>query len=81
MRFSANVGCHFLESINVGRHFCLDFHGFAQMLRDLPRFLTNQNFWGCACTPASYTTASTWLIKYKVFHLPISVQGERLLFR
>jgi len=24
----------------------------------LPKFLTNQNFWGCACTPASYTTAA-----------------------
>ena len=26
--------------------------GFSDILL---RFLTNQNFWGCACTPASYT--------------------------
>jgi len=24
----------------------------------LPGFSTNRNFWGCACTPASYTTGS-----------------------
>jgi len=28
----------------------------------LPGFSTNQNFWGCACTPASYTTGLTSLI-------------------
>ena len=28
----------------------------------LPGFSTNQNFWGCACTPASYTTSLTSLI-------------------
>jgi len=22
----------------------------------LPKVLTNQNFWGCLCTPGSYTT-------------------------
>ena len=38
---------------NVGSHFCPDFQGFCQ---DFQRFLTNQNFWGCACTPVTYTT-------------------------
>jgi len=26
--------------------------------RILPTFLTNQTFWGCICTPASYTTVA-----------------------
>jgi len=33
---------------------------FDQIFRDVIRISTNQNFWGCACTPctpASYTTA------------------------
>ena len=29
-----------------------------KFLRILPRFSTIQNFWGCACTPASYTTGT-----------------------
>jgi len=45
-----NIGRHFLKSNNVGRHFCSDFSGI------LPMFLTNQNFGGCVCTPASNTT-------------------------
>ena len=28
LRFSANVGCYFLKSNNVGRHFCPDSQGF-----------------------------------------------------
>jgi len=30
---------------------------FPRFSEILPRFSTNQNFWGCACTHASYTTA------------------------
>jgi len=45
MCFSASVGHHFLNSENVGRHFCPDFQGFF-------RISTNQNFWGYAFTPA-----------------------------
>jgi len=46
-----------LFSANVGRHFCPDFQGFCQNFSGiLPRFSTNQNFWGCAWTPTSYTT-------------------------
>jgi len=34
----------------------------------LPRFSTNQNFWGCACTPTSYTTGSCqWPAKMFLF--------------
>jgi len=29
-----------------------------EFIEILPEFSTNQNFWGCACTPASYTTGS-----------------------
>ena len=78
MCFSANLGRHFLKSNNVGPNFCLgfqgfcpdlhgicsDFHGFCQELSGFfPRFSTNQNFCGCACTPCpptSYTTAITY---------------------
>jgi len=28
-----------------------------EFIQILPEFSTNQKFWGCACTPASYTTA------------------------
>jgi len=30
----------------------------------LPGFSTNQKFWGCACTPASYTTGLKSLILF-----------------
>jgi len=35
---------------------------FPGISKILPRFLTDQNVWGCACTPASYTT--TYKLKY-----------------
>jgi len=31
----------------------------ARIFRILPRFLANQNLWGCVFTPASYTTDSS----------------------
>ena len=49
MCFSTNVGCHFLlEASEI-------LPGFSEIL---PRFSKNHIFWGCACTPASYTTGS-----------------------
>jgi len=38
----------------------------------LLEFSTNQNFWGCACTPASYTTwcTATWMCVFsQVWHV------------
>ena len=45
---------------------CSDFQGFCEDSEILsrfpgilPGFSPNQNFWGCACTPASYTTGQS----------------------
>jgi len=48
MRFSGHAGCHYLKSNNVG-------HILAKFSAILLEFSTNQNIWGCACTPASDT--------------------------
>jgi len=56
MCFYANLGHHFLKSINVGRNLYPDF----LFVKLLIRFSANQNFWGCACNPCipiSNTTA------------------------
>ena len=38
--------------INVSKHLCPNFAGFFSIISEiLPGFLTNQNFWGCACAP------------------------------
>jgi len=57
----------FRDFAKIFRDFVRIYRDFAQIFRIvptftwiLPGFLTNQNFWGCACTPctpASYTTA------------------------
>ena len=57
MSFSANVGTIFWSQTTLGPIFSWIFMDFDQIFRDVIRISTNQNFWGCACTPASYTTA------------------------
>jgi len=55
--FSPNVGHYFLKLNTHWAPFLPRFSGILpRYLRILPGFLTNQNFWGCACNPASYTT-------------------------
>ena len=66
--FFANVGRHFLKSNNVGRHFFPEFQGFCpNFLGFCPGFFANQNFWGCGCTPASYTTVSKSMLHRLVY--------------
>jgi len=64
------LGPIFWKPKHIGRHFCLYFQGvcpdfhrfcpdfvaFCRYSGTLPGFSPHQNFWGCACTPASYTT-------------------------
>ena len=64
--FSANLGCHFSKSNNVGHHFCPNFQGFCSDFQVFclnfkgfcPGCKANKNVWECACTVASYTTVS-----------------------
>ena len=54
--FSANLGCHFSKSNNVGHHFCQIFRilfGFSGILPKFSGFSTNKNVCGCACTPCN----------------------------
>ena len=60
-------GAIFKKTKHVGRHFCSyfqgvcpdfhrfcsDFRGFCRFSGILPGFSPHQNFWGCACIPAS----------------------------
>ena len=70
--FSKQIGRHFFQIKGRWAPIFLVFLGslprfsgilrrFSQILPRftliLPGFSPNQNFWGCACTPASYTTA------------------------
>jgi len=57
------LGAIFFKSNQVWRHFYPDFQGFCKRLYRFPwilpgilPILPNQNFWGCAWTPASYST-------------------------
>jgi len=67
MCFSVNVRRHLLKRSSVGRHFLPRFSGILpRFLGILPRFSgilrefsSNQNFWGCACTPCTPTSYTT----------------------
>jgi len=53
---------------------------FARILRTLLEFLANQNFWGCACTPASYTSgldkiAKSW-ISHCLYFIPTEAEQQ-----
>jgi len=68
-RSSCDFGCHFFQikarwapfsPVSSGSlpRFLRILQRFSQIFRDLPEFSANKNFLGCACTPASYTTAT-----------------------
>jgi len=44
----------------------------------LPWFSTNQNFWECACTPASYTAVSSYLYMESVFIAWAAIQKQKV---
>jgi len=68
MCFSANVGCHFLKSNKVGRHFARVFRVFAQIFRDFSRIFDQPKLWVCTCTR---TVAS----KYSIGELCVCLVG------
>ena len=56
--FLQTLGAIFWSQTTLGAIFAQIFSDFAQIFRDFARISTNQNFWGCACIPVSYTTDS-----------------------
>jgi len=58
--FSTNVGAILWKQTTLGAIFGRIFSDFAQVFRDLPGFLTNQNFWRCACTPCTPRLLHYW---------------------
>jgi len=48
----------FREFQKVLKDFSRILEDFARVLWDFPGFSPKQNFWGCCCTPASYTSDS-----------------------
>jgi len=72
---SPNIGRHFLKWNHVGRHFrpnfqgsceafhrfCSDFHGFFQYIQGICPDFTKSKLLGCACNPAFYTTAVSYI--------------------
>ena len=60
---SKHVGRHFLSNQKtLGSIFAQIYTDFARFFRDFARFSPNQNFWGWACNPASYTTTAANLM-------------------
>ena len=51
LRKKSQILTYFIQShLKVLKHLCPNFLGFfPEYLRILPRFSTNQEFWGCAC--------------------------------
>ena len=57
---SSHVGCQFIKIKQRWAPFLAVSSGSLPRISCiLPGFSTNQNFWRCACTPASYTSDST----------------------